>query len=274
MDPSRRSALFVMSILSAVANDETTLAQRAYQLLREALLRGEFMPGQDISLRGAAEALNVSQMPARQALSRLQAEGVLVMRENRTLTVPELTQTTIVEVRDIRIALEGLAAELAALRATPQDIEAIAGHLKAMERSARAQDIRQYIVDNWHFHMGIYRAAGSAMLLQMIEPLWAKYSAYTRLAADEDISTTLPNHARALDGLRRRDPMLARAGIVQDCCDTCEFLLGIIGQKDQGARESFAARRNTGFTSQSGAFAKLVAPRRRGRPPKNGASPR
>ncbi|HEX2887644.1 GntR family transcriptional regulator [Vineibacter terrae] len=263
-----------MSILSADSRDEATLTQRAYQLLREALLRGEFMPGQDISLRGAAEALNVSQMPARQALSRLQAEGVLVMRENRTLTVPELTPTTVVEVRDIRIALEGLAAELAALRATPQDIEAIAGHLKAMERSAQAHDIRQYIVDNWHFHMGVYRAAGSPMLLQMIEPLWVKYSAYTRLAGDEDTSATLPNHARALDGLRRRDPMLTRAGIVQDCCDTCEFLLSILSRRDGDPRESFAAKRNVGFTSQGSAFAKLVAPRRRGRPPKNGGTSR
>jgi DNA-binding GntR family transcriptional regulator len=261
-----------MAILSSDQNEDATLAQRAYQLLREALLRGEFIPGQDIGLRGAAEALNVSPMPVRQALSRLQAEGVLVMRENRTLTVPELTPTTIVEVRDIRIALEGLAAELAALRATPQAIEEIAGHLKAMEQSSHTRDIRQYIVDNWHFHMGVYRAADSPMLMQMIEPLWAKYSAYTRLAADEDTSTTLPNHARALDGLRRRDPMLTRAGIVQDCCDTCEFLLSIIGQKDHDVRGSFTAKRNTGFTSQGGAFAKLVAPRRRGRPPKNGAT--
>jgi DNA-binding GntR family transcriptional regulator len=169
---------------------------------------------------------------------------------------------------------EELAAELAALRATPQDIEVIAGHLKAMERSTHARDIRQYIVDNWHFHMGIYRAAGSPMLLQMIEQLWAKYSAYTRLAAAEDTSTTLPNHVRALDGLRRRDPMLTRAGIVQDCCDTCEYLRGIIGRTDQDASESVSTSRNTGFTSRSGAFAKLVAPRRRGRRPKNGAAQR
>lgn len=265
-----------MSILSTSTKDEATLAQRAYQHLREALLRGEFMPGQDISLRGAAEALNVSQMPVRQALSRLQAEGVLVMRENRTLTVPELTPTTIVEVRDIRIALEGLAAELAALRATPQDIESIAGHYKAMERSAHGRDIRQYIVDNWHFHMGVYRAAGSTMLLQMIEPLWAKYSAYTRLAPNEDASATLPNHARALEGLRRRDPILARAGIVQDCCDTCEFLLSVISRKEEDSRstDSFPAKRTIRFTPQDGAFARLVAPRRRGRPPKNGAGQR
>ena len=254
------------------ADGDDTLAQRAYTLLREALWRGEFVPGQDISLRSAAEALGVSQMPVRQALSRLQTEGVLVMRENRTLTVPELTPAAVVEVRDIRIALEGLAAELAALRATPQDIEAIAAHFKALERSALACDIRRYIVDNWHFHMGIYRASGSAMLLQMIETLWAKYSAYSRLARDDEAISTLPNHVRMLDGLRRRDPGLARAGVVQDCCDTCEYLLRIIGREQDGAGSPAAARaadeRPVRPFPQGGALARMMAPRRRGRPPR------
>jgi DNA-binding GntR family transcriptional regulator len=248
---------------------DSTLAQRAYAHLREALMRGEFLPGQDISLRGAAEALGVSQMPVRQALSRLQAEGVLVMRENRTLTVPELTPTSVVEVRDVRIALEGLAAELAALRATPQDIEALGGHYKAMERAATAGNIRQYIVDNRHFHMGIYRASGSSMLMQMIEPLWMKYSAYSRLAADDAPEATLPNHVRALEGLRRRDPVMARAGIVQDCCDTCEYLLRILATPSDSPG---IATVHPMRLPQAGALARLVAPRRRGRPPKNSRS--
>src|SRR5258707_957134 len=92
-----------------VANDDgdgfTTVAQRTYDQLRQALLNGEFLPGQSISLRSTAEALGISQMPVRQALSRLQAEGILVMHENRTLTVPKLTPALIMEKRDIRIAL-------------------------------------------------------------------------------------------------------------------------------------------------------------------------
>jgi DNA-binding GntR family transcriptional regulator len=196
-----------------------------------------------------------------------------VMRENRTLTVPELTPTAIVEVRDIRIALEGLAVEQAALRATPQDIEAIAGHFKALERSASARNIRQYIVDNWHFHMGIYRASGSTMLVQAIETLWAKYSAYSRLANDDEAIETIPNHVRMLEGLRRRDPVLARAGIVQDCCDTCEYLMRTISsQETAAARNPTEARvseqRPVHLLLHGSPLARSMAPRRRGRPPK------
>jgi hypothetical protein len=92
-----------------------------------------------------------------------------------------------------------------------------------------------------------------------------KYSAYSRLAADDEPVATLPIHVRALEGLRRRDPVMARAGIIQDCCNTCEYLLQILA----------APSDNPGIASvhpmrlpQAGAFARLVAPRCRGRPPK------
>src|SRR5450756_786715 len=120
------------------ANDDTdgftTVAQRTYEQLRGALLNGEFLPGQSISLRSTAEALGISQMPVRQALSRLQAEGILVMHENRTLTVPKLTPALILEKRDIRIALEGLAAELAAQRASAREIEELKTHFEGMQQ--------------------------------------------------------------------------------------------------------------------------------------------
>src|ERR1700735_2920768 len=77
----------------------TSLAQKTYEALRTALLNGEFRAGQTISLRSAAEALGVGQMPVRHALSRLQAEGIFVMQPNRSLTGSRATRASLLACR-------------------------------------------------------------------------------------------------------------------------------------------------------------------------------
>jgi len=237
-----------------------TVAQRTYERLREALLNGEFLPGQSISLRSAAEALGISEMPVRQALGRLQAEGILVAHGNRTLTVPQLTSELIVEKRDVRIALEGLAAELAAQRATALEIEHLKAHFEAMKQAVLSTDVRRYIAVNLQFHMCIYRAAKSGTLLTMIETICAKFAAYSRWANTDLAIGTLNNHARALKGMVRRDSVMTRTAIVQDCCDTCEIQLLLL-------------REHQLLATESGSLGSLISPKRRGRPPKRTASP-
>jgi DNA-binding GntR family transcriptional regulator len=257
------------------SNDDTdgftTVAQRTYNKLREALLNGEFLPGQSISLRSTAEALGISQMPVRQALSRLQAEGILVMHENRTLTVPKLTPAGILEKRDIRIALEGLAAELATQRASAREIEELKAHFEAMQQAIPTTDVRRYIAANLKFHMCIYRAAGAPTLLSMIETIWARFVAYARWANTDLALGTLNNHARALEGLTRRDAIMTRAAIIQDCCDTYEIQLRLLAEHEREAAGesgrnllSEAARQG----QASGSLGSLVGSRRRGRPRK------
>jgi DNA-binding GntR family transcriptional regulator len=249
----------------------TTVAQRTYDLLRQALLNGEFLPGQSISLRSAADALGISQMPVRQALSRLQAEGILVMHENRTLTVPKMTPALILETRDIRIALEGLAAELAAHRATAQDVAELKARFGQMQQAVHSTDVRRYIAVNLKFHMGIYGAAGAPTLLSMIETLWAKFAAYSRWANTELAMGTLNNHARALEGMARRDAIMVRSAIVQDCCDSCEIQLRLLAEhqsEDTGDGGSAISPDAANREPVKGSLGSLVAPRRRGRPRK------
>jgi len=249
----------------------TTVAQRTYDQLREALLNGEFLPGQSISLRSAAEALGTSQMPVRQALSRLQAEGILVMHENRTLTVPKMTPATVIEKRDIRIALEGLAAELATQRASAREIEELKGHFREMQRVVRSTDVRAYITVNLKFHRCIYRSAGAPTLLSMIETIWAKFAGYSRWANTNLALGTLNNHARALEGMIRRDAIMTRTAIIQDCCDSCEIQLRLLaehrfeldGDNGHAAPPEMARRRPV-----SGSLGSLITPKRRGRPRK------
>ena len=88
--------------------------EQVYEMLRRSLMSGYFKPGQPISIRYLTETLGVSATPAREAIKRLQAEHALVIGPNRTPSVPVLTREDLRDLRDIRLALEGMATERAA----------------------------------------------------------------------------------------------------------------------------------------------------------------
>src|SRR3954466_8174927 len=116
------------------APDDTSLRSQVYDSLRDALTAGRFTPGQKLSFRFVAGTLGVSLTPVREAIRRLVAEGAFEMRPNRSVRVPLMTRGKIIELRDIRIAVEGLAAEKAAEVATREQaiqIRRIANELLA-----------------------------------------------------------------------------------------------------------------------------------------------
>src|SRR3977135_4649241 len=101
---------------------DTSLRHQVYDSLREALTAGRFLPGQKLTFRFVAGALGVSLTPVREALRRLVAEGAFEMQPNRSVRVPLMTRAKILELRDIRIALEGLAAKQAAKRSKKEEV--------------------------------------------------------------------------------------------------------------------------------------------------------
>ena len=100
--------------MGSKAPADTSLRTRVYDSLRDALTAGQFTPGQKLSFRYIAGTLGVSLTPVREAIRRLVAEGALEMRPGRSVRVPLMTQAKILELRDMRLTLEGLAAEKAA----------------------------------------------------------------------------------------------------------------------------------------------------------------
>ena len=85
-----------------------TLSSDVYAQLRELLITGQMIPGEQISLRTTASALGVSVMPVREAVHRLVAEQALELTPNRALRVPLMTESAFREITRIRVNLEGL----------------------------------------------------------------------------------------------------------------------------------------------------------------------
>jgi len=151
-----------------------TKAEIVYAHLREQILSGGLPPGQRITLAGLAKQLEVSVMPIRDAVARLEREGLVSQTPHKDIRVTDLAVHDITQLFDIRGALEALAARLAAGNAAAR----CAGQLVAADarmRSAFAvRDFYAMADANWDFHRAILAAAANPHLARMLEDVWAR----------------------------------------------------------------------------------------------------
>ncbi len=226
--PVRRLVGVGVAALSPISRD--TLQDQAYNKLREALMTGVIAPGQNLTLRATAEVMGTSPMPVRDAVRRLEIEHALVARSNRTLGVPEMTYASLIELRDVRVMLEGMATERAALRITAEELAEIDGHYHELAAAAEAGDSSAYLRANWAFHSAIYRASRLQLVVSMIEPTWMRVGPYIRLMLPDrgSLVKSLGNHLHALDALRRHDSAAARQAITQDIMNSAEGLANLL----------------------------------------------
>lgn len=197
---------------------DTSLRGRVYDALREGLTAGRFLPGQKLTFRAIAAELGVSLTPVREALRRLVAEGGFEMQPNRSVRVPLMTRAKILELRDIRIAVESLAAAKAAERATPRqvaELRRIARELSAARARGDTVTDRQKIRA---FHFTLYGIAEQPALLRVIEGLWLQTGPYMNLMYPDYIGRARGPAARRriLTALTAHDSAAARREIAGD----------------------------------------------------------
>jgi DNA-binding GntR family transcriptional regulator len=221
-----------------------TLQDQAYNKLREALMSGLFKPGQSLTLRATAEVMGTSPMPVRDAVRRLEIEHALEPRPNRTLGVPEMTYASLLELRDVRVALEGLAADRAAILIEPRELAVVDNHYQDLAAAASAGDHGAYLRANWAFHTAIYRASRSQLLVTLIEPTWKRIGPYVGLMLPDrrSLVDSLGNHLRALRALQQRDSATARQAIGQDIWDSAEGLAKLLWDREERAAKEGGAK--------------------------------
>lgn len=158
--------------LSITPLAQGSLSQRAYAVLRDGLISGHFHPGQRLVMQDLADQLGTSITPVREACMRLVSEGGLQLRSGRFAIVPPMTLERYMEVRLMRLELEGLAAELAAQRATAEDV----AYLYEIHPKYAAADNEELSDEafrlNREFHFAVYRMSRMEMLVSHIESLW------------------------------------------------------------------------------------------------------
>lgn len=205
---------------------EAIAHERIYATLKDSLVSGEFAPNEKMTVRTLALAYGTSPMPVREALRRLVAERALLQRANRGIVVPPVSLEHILDLRRVRMSIEGLAAEWAA--ATIEEAEV--GRLRELQRQMRTMaangETSGYLACNRDFHFTIYTAARSEVLIPVIESLWLQAGPYlTIMRSPAALGVGLDHHDALIDALGRGDGAAARKAVAADIGEAADILM-------------------------------------------------
>lgn len=186
------------------------LGDQIKEYVIEAILNGEFKPGDRIVASTLARRLGVSQGPVREAIRDLVLLGFLETEPFKGTSVRSFSQKELYEVYTVRAALEALAARLAATHLTDRDVQALRQNLDEMIRAAQAEDgQRMARLDN-EFHAAILRISDNQLLNQLWQSLQFGYwTIVTTRMSSYDLEELARRHETLLEALSSHDPQQA-----------------------------------------------------------------
>jgi len=212
--------------------ERLTLGDRAYRQIADLLIAGRLAPGDRMSLRSTADALGVSMMPIREAVTRLVADNALEVAPNRAVRVPIMSATRFLDLTAARIVVEGHAAARAATLRDKDDLARIRALDEAFrkETQKRKPDLAAAVAHNQALHFAVYEAARSPQLAEMIRSLWLKAGPVINLdlrANPDRLKHTraVIFHADLVDALIQSDSARARAAVEQDIQGAADFIV-------------------------------------------------
>ncbi len=186
-----------------------------FHTLRQAILRGELKPGERLLEIQLANKLGVSRTPIREAIRKLELEGLVLMIPRRGAVVAEITEKSLRDVLEVRGALEELAVELACDRITEEQIEELKEAADAFEDVLKNEDVTALAEADVRFHDIIYFATENQRLIQLLYNLREQMYRYRveYLKMEEVHATLLAEHDYIIECLIRRDKEAAKRAI-------------------------------------------------------------
>lgn len=196
-----KRAISRQSLPDVIAND-----------LRERILSGELSEGETIRQEALAEEYQVSRMPIREALKRLDAEGLVLLTTNRGAAVTRHSLDEIGEIFDLRILLEIDLFRRAIPAMSSDDFDQCEELLEQMEQSYDADDVGRWGALNYDYHTALYAAAGRNLTNELLQRVSLQSDRYVRmhLSVMKQRDPARKEHRLLLD--------LAREGKVDDAC--------------------------------------------------------
>lgn len=176
---------------------------RIASALRNAILSGEFVAGEELSITEIAERLGVSRTPVREAFQTLEADGLITLRMNKGALVKPIDKDFIVDYFRIRRLLEGEAV----YRAISNNMDP--GELAALQDGMRdgggELDPAAYKQYNLDFHTALWRNAGGQKLFSMLEALWNGPSYSKAVDEGEHMRRSIAEHAQIIEAVAAGD---------------------------------------------------------------------
>ena len=196
----------------------STLRSRIAEQLRDAIVDGTLKTGERIVERKLAAQFGASLAVVREAIIQLEAEGFITKWPNTSTHVIQLSFAETEKIFAVRKVLESFAAEEAARRASPQDIESLQKLFMEIVDAARSQDSRKFVRKDLSFHEKIWQITDNeylqSALRRVVVPLFAFSSIRVAAHRSFDLLQDANTHLPLLNAIKSRDPRAARDALL------------------------------------------------------------
>lgn len=207
---------FMENGLKVNINEYLPLRDVVFNTLRQAILKGELEPGERLMEIQLAERLGVSRTPIREAIRKLELEGLVVMVPRKGAEVASISEKNLKDVLEVRRALEELAVQIACERMTEEKLGELKEVLKEFKRAVKSKDLTAITEVDVKFHDVIYLATDNQRLIQILYNLREQMYRY-RMEYIKDSSqhlSLIKEHEEIIQSIENKDKeRAARAAI-------------------------------------------------------------
>lgn len=192
-------------------NDYKPLREIIFDSLKEAIIVGELKPGERLMEVQLAEKMGVSRTPIREAIRKLELEGLICMIPRKGAQVADLSTKDIIDVLEIRAVLDSLAASLAAERITKEELKNLKNVYNQFVTCVEKENINGSVKKDVDFHDIIYQASRNEKLIQMVNNLREQVQRF-RIIYIKDIKShkdLLTEHFKILEAIKEKDRVKA-----------------------------------------------------------------
>jgi len=223
----------------------TTKTDAAYEVLREAILAGVLAPGASVQPKPVAVELDMSVIPVREALRRLEQDGLVTIRPHFGATVRALADEELEETMLMRAALEGLATRLATPTVDDATLARLEDLFDRMDACIAADDPACFGELNREFHLTLYASSRYQRLYHLIESLWDQVPRARTVFSlvPSHMSVSQQGHGRLMEALRSRDGEAAERALHEQKVAVLDVILHAEAGLSKNEQTTTARRR-------------------------------
>lgn len=191
----------------------STVSDSVYLWIKNAIIQGDYKPGEHIPQESLTKKLGVSRTPVRDAIKRLEAEGLLITKPHCGAVVFQLTKQHLREIYEIRILMEQYCAARTCMIATDEQMKEIEDiSLRMIDYT---HDSKTFMQLDRQFHALFCSFSGCSNTLEMLETIWNKCDSFKSIyySLEGRVNDTLTDHAKIVQGLKKRDIEATKAAI-------------------------------------------------------------
>jgi DNA-binding GntR family transcriptional regulator len=194
-----------------VAAVAAPVRQQVTEVLRTAITSGRFAPGQRLVEKDLCELTGVSRASVREALRQLETEGLIETLPNRGPSVSRLSPQDAASIYQVRGALEALAAQLFAQRASDSMVAELEAAVQVLEQAYKAREVDRIVEAKRRFYAVLFQGSGNSMIASVLNTMNARITMLRRvsLSSPKRGPASLREIRAVLAAIKRRDPQAA-----------------------------------------------------------------